>query len=173
MEKKMKENRLKIIATLVLGIWLTGLQAQTLRVKQAEGTETTYSLAEISKLSFSEGNLEIANFENNISTYELSTLRYLTVSDIPVGLNEQVKFREMNLKVYPNPVNNVLIIQLDDFGKTKSSIEILSVNGKVLSTQNVTGMQTVRLDLGHLERGIYICRFRNSETTKTAKIVKN
>lgn len=169
----MKENRLKIIATLVLGIWLTGLQAQTLRIKQMEGTETAYSLAEISKLSFSEGNLLITNFESNISTYELSALRYLTVSDIPVGLNEQVKFSEMNLKVYPNPVNNVLTVQLDDFGKTKSSIEILSVNGKVLSTRNVTGMQTVRLDLGHLERGIYICRFRNNEKTKTAKIVKN
>jgi hypothetical protein len=90
-----------------------------------------------------------------------------------VGLNEQVKFREMNLKVYPNPVNNVLTIQLDNTGKTKSSIEILSVNGKVLSTQNVSGMETVRLDLGHLERGIYICRYRNGETTKTAKIVKN
>ncbi|MBW6535667.1 MAG: hypothetical protein K0B11_11705 [Mariniphaga sp.] len=44
------------------------------------------------------------NHERNISTYELSTLRYLTNSDIPVGLNEQLKFREMNLKVYPNPV---------------------------------------------------------------------
>jgi hypothetical protein len=90
-----------------------------------------------------------------------------------VGLNEQVKFREMNLKVYPNPVNNLLTVQLYDFGKTKSSIEILSVNGKVLSTRNVTGMPSVRLELGHLERGIYICRYRNGETTKTAKIVKN
>jgi hypothetical protein len=90
-----------------------------------------------------------------------------------VGLNEQVKFREMNLKVYPNPVNNVLTVQLDGTGKTKSSLEILSVNGKVLSTRNVTGMQSVRLELGHLERGIYICRFRTSETIKTAKIVKN
>jgi hypothetical protein len=169
----MKENRLKIITTLVLGIWLTGLQAQTLRVKQAEGTETAYSLAEISKMSFSEGSLQITNYESNISTYGLSTLRYLTISSIPVGLNEQVKFREMNLKVYPNPVNNVLTVQLDGTGKTKSSLEILSVNGKVLSTRNVTGMQSVRLELGHLERGIYICRFRTSETIKTAKIVKN
>jgi hypothetical protein len=169
----MKESRLKMMATLVLGIWLNGLQAQTLHVKQAEGTETAYSLTEISKLSFSEGGLQITNYENNSSSYELNTLRYLTVSDIPVGLNEQVKFREMHLKVYPNPVNNVLTVQLDDTGKTKSSLEILSVNGKVLSTRNVTGMQTVHLELGHLERGIYICRYRNSETTKTAKIVKN
>lgn len=169
----MKENRFKIIATLVLGIWLTGLQAQTLRVKQAEGTETAYSLAEISKLSFSEGSLQITNNENNINTYELIALRYLTVSEIAVGLNEPIKFSEMNLKVYPNPVNNVLTVQLDDTGKTKSSLEILSVNGKVLSTRSVTGMQTVHLDLGHLERGIYICRVRNGETLKTAKIVKN
>jgi hypothetical protein len=169
----MKENRLKMMATLVLGIWLTGLQAQTLRVKQAEGTETAYSLAEISKLSFSEGNLQITSDKSNISIFELSTLRYLTISDIPVGLNEQVKFREMNLKVYPNPVTNLLTVQLDDIGKTKSNLEILSVNGKVLSTRNITGMQTVYLDLSHLERGIYICRYRNSETTKTAKIVKN
>ncbi len=169
----MKESQFKIIATLVLGIWLTGLQAQTLRVKQTEGTETAYSLAEISKLSFSEGSLQITNYENNSSSYELNTLRYLTVSDIPVGLNEQVKFRGMNLKVYPNPVTNLLTVQLYDTGKSKSSIEILSVNGKVLSTRNVTGMQKVHLDLSHLERGIYICRLRNSETTKTAKIVKN
>ncbi|WP_372948683.1 T9SS type A sorting domain-containing protein [Mariniphaga sp.] len=169
----MKESQFKIIATLFLGIWLTGLQAQTLRVKQTEGTETAYSLAEISKLSFSEGSLQITNYENNSSSYELSNLRYLTVSDIPVGINEQVKFRELSLKVYPNPLTNLLTVQLDDTGKTKSSIEILSVNGKVLTTHNVTGMKTVRLNLSQLKKGIYICRYRNSETTKTAKIVKN
>ncbi|MCA1758507.1 MAG: T9SS type A sorting domain-containing protein [Bacteroidales bacterium] len=169
----MKHKRLKIILTLLLGFGLTGVKAQTLHVKQSEGTETAYSLGDIRVITFSEGNLEITNHENSTSSYELSALSYLSFSDIVSGIIETEKFSDLSLTAYPNPVSHVLTIQLEDAGNSRSSVEILTISGRVLSTQDVTGIQTTRLNLSHLPRGIYLCRYRNSLTMKTVKIIKN
>jgi hypothetical protein len=48
----MKYKQLKITLSFLLAIGLTGLQAQTLHVKQSEGTKTAYSLGDIRKINF-------------------------------------------------------------------------------------------------------------------------
>ncbi len=169
----MKYKQLKVTLSLMLVIGLTGLQAQSLHVRQSPGTETSYPLGDIRKISFSEGNLEITNHFNSTSSYALSALSNLSFSDIVLSIIDAEKFGDLSLIAYPNPVSHLLTIQLEDAGNTKSSVEILTISGKVLSTHDVTGMQTARLDLSHLPRGIYLCRFRNSSTMKTVKIIKN
>lgn len=169
----MKYKQLKITLSFLLVIGLTGLQAQTLHVKQSEGTKTAYSLVDIRKINFSEGNLEITNYENSTSSYQLNALSNLSFSDIVLSIIEAEKFGDLSLTAYPNPVSHILTIQLEDADNTKSSVEILTISGRILSTHDVTGMQTTRLDLSHLTKGIYLCRYRNSSTMKTVKIIKN
>jgi hypothetical protein len=170
----MKYKQLKIILSLFLLFGLTVLQAQTLQVKLSNGTETAYSLGNISKISFPDGNMEITNLENFTSNYELNELRYLSFSDSDIisAISETEKFTNNNFAVFPNPVSDVLTIQFKDLGNNKSRIEILAISGKIISTQDVTGMQTARFDLSHLPNGIYLCRFIDSSTSKTIKIIK-
>lgn len=55
----MRHKRLKLSAVLLLGLGLTGLQAQTMYVKESSGTQTAYTLSNIQKMSFSSGNLTV------------------------------------------------------------------------------------------------------------------
>ena len=82
----MKHQRLKLSAVLLLGLGLTGLQAQTLYVKESSGTQTAYTLSNIQKMSFSSGNLTVAKTDNSSGVYALSGLKHMnftsTTTDI-------------------------------------------------------------------------------------------
>ncbi len=54
--------------------------------------------------------------------------------------------------VYPNPANDVLNFNLDG---TAKSIEIISMEGKLVASENVTGT-TATVNVGHLTTGIYM-----------------
>jgi hypothetical protein len=76
-----------------------------------------------------------------------------------------------NLVVYPNPVTDALTVDLT--GKTGDvTISILTLEGKLMHTQNATGNSLVIMHLRHLPKGIYLCRYTTAEEIKTVKIIK-
>ncbi|MBN3034574.1 MAG: T9SS type A sorting domain-containing protein [Bacteroidales bacterium] len=77
---------------------------------------------------------------------------YLTsVTVQPVGIPETVKVSPFNL--YPNPSEGIIWIELTEH--KDSMVRIFDIQGKLLQTLPVTGDQT-RLDLSHLQKGLYI-----------------
>ncbi len=71
------------------------------------------------------------------------------VVNFQVGLTEN----EIVASVYPNPASDVLNIKLK---ANATSVSIISMDGKVVSTQNVTS-NTVAVDLSTVLAGAYIC----------------
>lgn len=72
-----------------------------------------------------------------------------------------------NIRVYPNPVVNLLQVEPTD---TESlTLTLTDLNGKVLisATDNKT------LDLSELSNGIYLLTIRTEEYTSQHKIIKN
>ncbi|MDA3910530.1 MAG: T9SS type A sorting domain-containing protein [Bacteroidales bacterium] len=168
----MKKKRLKISAVLLLGLGLTGLQAQTMYVKERSGTQTAYTLNSIQKISFASGNLTLTKTDNSSSVYALSDLRYLNFSDTLSGLNEPLSVQNQMLNVYPNPVNNTLNIDLTGIAKAEGTLSILNVQGKTLVSRQVSNEGVLSLDITHLSEGIYLCRYSNATEVKTVKIIK-
>ncbi len=74
------------------------------------------------------------------------------------------------IKIYPNPINDVLSIDLNKGSMAK--FEVLSISGKTLLSGNVTeGKKTI--ELGGLLPGIYLVKILVKEEVATAKIIKN
>lgn len=168
----MKYKRLKLVAILLLGIGLTGLQAQTMYVVQSNGIQTAYALNGIRKLTFSGGNIIVQKTDNSIGGYVLNGLRYLNFTDVPIGIEQYPKLPGIsNLVTYPNPVTDVLHIDLRD-EKGAGTLSILSLEGKVIYTQVVTENSLLSISMSHLPQGIYLCRYVNKSSIKTVKIIK-
>lgn len=75
------------------------------------------------------------------------------------------------VRVYPNPVSDVLSIELDELNKN-TSITILSVEGKqVYSSSQITSTKTT-IDTKNWKRGLYIVEIKNEQGTSTVKLVK-
>lgn len=168
----MRHKEFKLSAILLLGLGLTGLQAQTMYVKESIGTQTAYTLSNIQKMSFSSGNLTVTKTDNNNGVYALSDLRYLIFSDVSTYLQENLSVQSTMLSVYPNPVSDILKIDLAGISEAEGTLSILNIEGKTLLTKQVNNEEVLSLSVSHLSTGIYLCLYSNATEIKTVKIIK-
>jgi hypothetical protein len=170
--KKMRHKHLKLIALLLLGFGSNGLLAQTMFVRESNGTQTAYGLSNIRKTTFSGGNVSIQKIDNTTSVFDLSGLRYLNFTDLTVSIVEQpVQPCNSRMITYPNPVTDVLNIDLtgeEDAG----TLSLLTIEGKVMQRQFTRGNSLVSLNLIQLPKGIYLCQYQNERSIKSVKIIK-
>ena len=76
-----------------------------------------------------------------------------------------------DLKVYPNPFNSLLTVDLADLaGKTE--IKISDISGKFIFNQSFTG-EFLQLDLSEFQKGIYFLYVQGINGNRTCKIIKN
>jgi PKD repeat protein len=70
----------------------------------------------------------------------------------PTGIND---IKISNIKIYPNPTNN--IINIEGLNKNENNtIQIFDVQGKLVITKNITEKGTV--DLSELNKGVYVIK---------------
>ncbi len=168
----MRQKRLKFSAVFLLGLGLTGLQAQTIYIKVKSGNQTAYTLSSTRKMTFSGGNAIIQKSDNSSIVYALSELRYLNFTNLSTGITEpRVQIGNSNFVIYPIPVTDVLNIDLT--GLTgELTLSILTLEGKEILKQTTNGGSLISLNLNHLSEGIYLCRYANAAEIKTVKFIK-
>lgn len=168
----MQHKRLLISALLLLGLGLTGLQAQTLYVKQTNGTQTAYALNIIRKLTLTSANVTIQKTDNTTADYAFNALKYFSYIDYTTGINEPKIHFSNTFLAYPNPVTDILNIDLTDTKNENGCISILTLDGKEMLKHETNGAGIVTINMSLLPQGIYLCRFYNKTEIKTIKIIK-
>lgn len=87
-----------------------------------------------------------------------------------VGSNCALNTSEISndkVKIYPNPVKNILNINLPE---TKNTISLIDESGKIILTKNC-GKNTT-LDLSKYPAGVYYLLVKNANKTETIKVLK-
>lgn len=110
------------------------------------------------------------------TTYFVNVGNYAQATDNPEGLfriqissslsNEEVNFT--NLKVYPNPVKNVLNVS---FSQEISTVEIFNLLGQKVSSKLMNANQG-EVDMTNLTSGAYTVRVTSNDQVKTLKVIK-
>ncbi|WP_304064434.1 T9SS type A sorting domain-containing protein [Pedobacter glucosidilyticus] len=81
-----------------------------------------------------------------------------------------------DLRVYPNPVENVLSIQSTEFDSGMVNLRIFSISGKQLLAQSISADSLINgysLDMSNgFESGIYLLSISNGNITRQVKIIK-
>ena len=168
----MRLHKLIFIAVFISGYGLSPVQAQNMYVKESSGVQTAYALSDIRKITFSPGNLTVQKTNNSTRLYPFSGLRYLSFQNYLTGSEEQIQPGNARIFTYPNPVEDVLNIDLSGSGNKSGSISLLSVEGKLLREQVTNGTGLVTLNLSGLPNGIYFWRYVGTSIIKTGKIIK-
>lgn len=166
----MKYKKLKIV--FLLGFVYTGLQAQTMYVKETSGTQTNYPLNNIQTLTFSGGSLLVHNNSGSPDTYLLSGIRYLNFVDLTTEISITDKSSE-NILFYPNPVIDVLNVQLPTGVSQSLDIEVISIDGRVIYKERSSSTTAVyQINVSALPKGIYICKLNYETNYETFKFLK-
>jgi hypothetical protein len=95
-----------------------------------------------------------------------------TYEIIPVGINEDEP--KISLSVFPNPINDHLILQVNEVEHSTLNFELCDMQGKQLSKGQIIAKQA-QINTASLSSGTYFINVINQETQKvqTFKIIKN
>jgi len=165
MSKKIPK-RLKL-STVLLGLGLTGLQAQTTVPASGgnasgSGGTTSYSVGQmvyITNTSVSNGTVT----HGVQQPYEISVV---------TGL-EEAKGINLTVSAYPNPATDYLTLSVDNVEVSKLSYQLLDLSGKLLETKKLDGNQTI-IVTGNLIPATYLVKVtEGNKEVRIFKIIKN
>ncbi|WP_033961615.1 T9SS type A sorting domain-containing protein [Psychroserpens jangbogonensis] len=90
--------------------------------------------------------------------------------DTALGLND---FEQaLGLKLYPNPTNSILKIELINSGD-KLTFQVFDVLGKQVINGNVSSDELSQIDVSNLEHGLYIIKVSTGDKNETRRFIKN
>lgn len=85
--------------------------------------------------------------------------------------NQDVLYDELEVKIFPNPANNVLNISTP-FDEDVLTIRMFNILGQETLTKNLSGGRN-QVDISNLNEGLYILAVSSKSFKKTFKMVKN
>lgn len=103
-----------------------------------------------------------------------------TVTTLPTGLTsytgttgvDDIASENLKLTVYPNPANDLLMIQSKVAGKTNRTVELIDALGRIVKTETLfQGSTMCYFDLQTIYEGIYFVRITDGTKVETTKVV--
>ena len=162
----MKHLHLKLLAIILFGICLTGLQAQ--EAIPAAGGEATGGGGSV---SYSVGQLVFNTYTGEDGSvaqgvqqpYEISIITAIEEAD-GIGLY---------CTAYPNPATDFLSLKVENFSFNDLTYYLFDINGKILITEKVTDITTT-INLSEFQQGTYFLKvISKKQEVKTFAIIKN
>lgn len=162
----MRLRRLKINAIFLLGLGLTGLQAQT-SVNTiggnawGSGGSASYSIGQVVYQTHSRTNTSI--IEGVQQPYEI-----LVVTQI-----EKVKGINLTFSAYPNPTIDILTLEVKKSDLSNLNYQLYDIQGKLLQSHKITEPKT-NIVMSHLVPSVYFIKVTEGQKElKIFKIIKN
>ena len=91
-----------------------------------------------------------------------------------IGFENNNISQTYNIKVYPNPANNYIILDFDKIVVGKIDITIFDLTGRNVLKTSMQNQESKKLDISMLTRGIYLLNLRMEDNNeRTIKIIKN
>lgn len=162
----MQHKRLKLSALLLLGLGLTGLQAQE-SINAAGGNASgsggsmSYSVGQIVYTTNTGTNGSAA--QGVQQPYEISAV---------IGI-EEFNGTNLHVSIYPNPTTDYLTLSIGEFVISNLSYQLYDINGKLLQNEIITSHQT-SIVISNLVPGNYFIKvLQGDKEVKTFKIIKH
>jgi hypothetical protein len=162
----MQYKRLKLIAVLLLGFLLTGIQAQEASIvtggnASGSGGSVSYSVGQVVYNTNTGLNGSVA--QGVQQPYEISDI---------TGI-EETKGITLQCTVYPNPTIDFLTLKVENYTTIGLTYQLYDVNGKLIESQKIAGNEASIVMSNLLPSTYFLKVTENNKEVKTFKIIKN
>ena len=162
----MRHKCLKLSAVLLLGLGLTGLQAQetipaTGGNALGSGGSASYTVGQMVYQTNTGTNGSVA--EGVQQPYEISIV---TAIEDANGIN-------LSISAYPNPTFDYLTLEVKDFDFSNLAFQLYDIQGKLLQNEKITERQSRVLMYNLLPATYFVKILEGNKEVKTFKIIKN
>ena len=162
----MRHKRLKLSVVLLLGLGLTGLQAQesvnaTGSNASGSGGSVSYSVGQVVYTTNTGTNGSVA--QGVQQAFEISVVNGL----------EEAKGIKLSVMAYPNPTTDYLTLSIGEFDISNLSYQLYDMNGKLLQSEKITGNQTSIVMSNLVPANYFVKVIQGNKEVKIFKIIKN
>jgi len=131
------------------------------------------------KLEVADGDILVSNYNNGLILTSPNGTKYKVSVDNSGTLTTEIITKistnesDNNIKVYPNPVENILTIDLDEYKNQNISVELFDVTGKMVLFKSFNTAKVI-VDLNDFITGTYILKIKDKEGNilHSEKVVK-
>ena len=124
----------------------------------------------------SPNNLEAQDFTNPV-TYTVTAEDGTSTQEWVVTVSEEfvlgIEDQLLSNRLYPNPANRQIAIDLADFSKEPIIISITNVSGHVIEKELAMGGAEVLISVDDYTAGVYIIHINQNERSLNLRFVKN
>jgi hypothetical protein len=162
----MQHKRLNLSVVLLLGLGLTGLQAQE-SVNASGGNASggggsaSYSVGQVVYTTNTGTSGSVA--QGVQQPYEISVVTAI----------EEAKGINLSVSAYPNPTTDYLTLRIDEFDISNLSYHLYDMKGNLLQNKIITGNQTSIVMSNLLPATYFVKVVQGNKELKTFKIIKN
>ena len=160
----MQHKKLKLSAVLLLGLGLTGLQAQetipaTGGNASGSGGTASYSVGQVVYTTNTGANGSVA--QGVQQPFEISVVTGIEQTAINLAIS-----------AYPNPTTDFLLLKVESEKLKDLSYQLYDLNGRLLESKKVTGNET-SIAMSNLVPATYFVKVtEGNKEVKTFKIIK-
>jgi len=115
--------------------------------------------------------LEVKVLELDNKLYICSQQSIMVIDKANLGLVSSIEDNEdqNQINVYPNPVTDLLNVNIDLSNGEKTNYKIFDLNSKIVNSNELLNNQ---IDVSNLIKGVYILEINNSNNTNKIKFIK-
>jgi hypothetical protein len=117
--------------------------------------------------SASAGSLTVIWAIGSSTTYAYHSIRGATALNVSLGISEN---KLLSFEMYPNPVSDVLNIQLPS-GTDKAEVGVYDYTGRLVSSKTISSNDST-LDVQNISKGIYILRVTTNTKIGVQRFIK-
>ena len=162
----MRHKKLKLSAVLLLGLGLTGTQAQT-----AVPTTGGNASGGGGSASYSVGQVVYTTTANTYGSVAQGVQQPYEIS-VVTGL-EEANGISLSVSAYPNPTTDFLNLKIENYDNTNLLYQLFNISGKLLETKKIENNET-SIVMNDLAKATYFLKvIENNKEVKTFKIIKN
>lgn len=162
----MRHKKLKLSAVLLLGLGLTGLQAQesvnaTGGNASGSGGSASYSVGQAAYQTHTGTNGSVA--QGVQQPYEISVVTAI----------EEAKGINLSVSAYPNPTTDYLTLEIKKFEYSNLHFQLYDISGKLLQSEKISGNQTIIVMSNLVPATYFVKVVQGNKEVKTFKVIKN
>jgi len=162
----MKYKQLKLSAVLLIGLGLTGLQAQ-----ESINTSGINAVGSGGNVSYSVGQVVYMN-NTGINGSVTEGVQQPYEISVVTGI-EEAKDINLSFSAYPNPTTDNLTLNIGEFDISDLSYQMYDLKGKLVQIKKITDKETGIVMSNLAPATYYIKIIQSYKEIKTFKIIKN
>jgi hypothetical protein len=165
----------QLLLFVVVFLFSLGINAQSINFNYSDGTNASYNVIDVEKITFTGDVMNLHFLNGNIYTWNVSIINKYTYDNNSLNI-EQPTNNAWQVLVYPNPTTSSLNIKFILPKEDDIKLNIFDIQGKLVLEKNLgkinTGEFLETIDLINVSPGTYICKITGYLYSLTKKIIK-